>query len=525
MNYCLIKTAPLALLSFATATVPVAAQDLKIVMESRLSVLDPILSAAHQTRDHGYLIYDVLFALDAEQNIQPQMVETYEVSEDGRQYTFTLREGLLWHDGSPVTGADVVASIRRWGERDRMGMALMTIVDEMSTPDESTFVVSLTQASELILDAFAKPSGVPLFIMPEAVAQTPVTEAITDYRGSGPFEFVAEEFEPGARALYARNDDYVPRSEEPSWFAGGKIAKVERIERIEMTDPLTSLNALLNGEIDYLQTIPFDLIPLVPEGGPVQSQALDELGYQIGYRFNHLQAPFDNVLTRQAAIWAIGQEEILQTQFGSPDYYDICGAVFGCGLPYENDELAEMVVEANSERAGELLDQSGYDGETVLILHVTDSPTMSSIALVMAQQMREAGFNVELQAMDFMTMLSRRANRGSVAEGGWSIFVTSWHNTEIEDPIRNLMIAAGGEESYAGWADVPELEALVGEFLVAPDQAERERLAREIQHLTYEEGVYAPAGSFARISGFGPNVSGVLAAPATIFWNVSVGED
>lgn len=511
----------------SVAVLPTAlhADELTIVMNSRLSVLDPILSASHQTRDHGFLIYDMLFGLDADQQIQPQMLEDYTVSDDGTIYTFNLREGLQWHDGTPVTAADAVASIRRWAERDRLGGALAALITDMTADDEDSFTVTLSEPTPLILDGFSKPSGVPLFIMPESVAATPASEAITDYTGSGPFIFVGEEFEPGARALYLKNENYVPRDEEPSWFAGGKIPGVDRIVRIEMGDPLTRVNALISGEIDFLQGVPIDLLPLIPEGGPVQLAALDELGYQLGYRLNHLQPPFNDRLARQAALYAIGQEDALRTQFGDPEHYTICGAAFGCGLPYESDMMADMVIESDIERARELLEESGYDGEPVLLFHVTDLTSMSSIPLVMGQQLSEAGFNVQLQSIDFMTMLSRRANRGPVAEGGWSIFVTSWHNTEIQDPIRNLMVAAGGEDDYAGWADVPELEAAVQEFLVAGSEDERVEIAAEIQRLTYEEGVFAPLGSFAGISAYGPAVRGVLPAPATLFWNITKEEN
>jgi peptide/nickel transport system substrate-binding protein len=500
------------------------ADELRIVMEQRLGNLDPIMSAAHQTRDHGYLVYDTLYALDSEQQIQPQMIESHEVSEDGATYTFTLRDGLTWHDGTPVTSADVIASIDRWGQRDRMGLALRGITETIEAVDEQTFTVTLSVPTSVILDAFAKPSGVPLFIMPERVAQTPFSEQITEYIGSGPFVFAADQYEPGVRAVYTRFEDYVPRDEPASQLAGGKVAKVDRIERIEMADALTALNALNGGEVDYVQTVLPDLMPLLSPD--VTTQNIDEFGYQIGYRFNHLQAPFDDRLVRQAAIWAIGQQEPLQAQFGSDEHYALCGAIFGCGLPYDSDAMVEMSLEADPDRARELLEEAGYQGEPIVLLHVTDSPAMSSIAPVLAQQLREAGFTVDLRAMDFMTMLSQRANQGPVSDGGWSIFITSWHNTEIQDPLRNYMIVAAGagEEGYAGWADVPQIVEQTQAFLTAPSDEDRARIAAEIQSIVYEEAIYAPLGTQARLTALAPGVEGALNAPANVFWNISKGE-
>lgn len=501
-----------------------SAQTLRVAMESRLSSLDPIVSASHQTRDHGYLIYDTLLALDADQKVQPQMAN-WSVSDDGKTYTFTLRDGLKWSDGTIVTSADAIASIERWSQRDRMGQALSTITAGIDAIDDKSFSVTLTEPTSLILDAFAKPSGVPLFIMPERVAKTPVSEAITDYTGSGPFKFVAEDFEPGAHAHYVRNEYYVPRDEPPSGLAGGKVAKVDEIERVEMSDPLTALNALTSGEIDYLQTIPYDLMPMVESDPDITRVKLDPLGYQIGYRFNALQPPFNDKLIRQAAMYAIGQKDALQTQFGNDEYYYTCGAAFGCGLPYENDAMSEMVVDSNIEKAKELLAESNYDGQTVLLFHVTDIPAMDSIPLVMAEQLREAGFKVELQSMDFMTMISRRASKAPVSEGGWSIFVTSWHNTEISDPLRSYMVSAAGEDGYAGWVEVPEVEQLRADFLAASSEQERQSIAREMQTQVYENGVFAPLGSYIRVTGLGKGVSGALPDIPNVFWNITKTEE
>lgn len=501
-----------------------SAQTLSVVMESRLSVLDPVISTSHQSRNHGYMIYDTLLALDAEGNIQPQMVDGWTVSDDGKVYTFTLREGLTWHDGAPVTAADCVASIERWAKIDRMGIALTPFITSIEAVDERTFTVSQSIASDLILTAFSKPAGVPLFIMPERIAQTPTNEPVSEYIGSGPFRFIAEAFEPGAKVVYEKFENYVPRSEPASGLAGGKVVHVDRVERIEMNDPLTSVNALINGEIDYLETVPFDLLPMVQSAEDVKVETVDPIGYQTSFRFNHLHPPFNNRLVRQAAVYAIGQEAPLQTQIGNPDYYSTCAAVFGCGLPLESDELSDMVIPSNIERAKELLAEAGYSGEKVVILQATDIPMIASMPLVMAQQLREAGFNVDVQAMDFMTLLSRRSNRGSVEEGGWSIFVTTWHNTEIADPIRSFTTTANGADAWAGWPDVPAVTEASKEYVAATDDATRKEIAAKIHRLALEEGVITPIGKITKPTGYRANVSGILQSPAPVFWNIAKGE-
>jgi len=503
----------------ALAWAPAQAETLTVVMASKLTVLDPVLTASHQTRNHAYMIYDTLLATDANNKVQPQMADKWEISADGKTYTFTLRDGLKWHDGTPVKAEDCVASIQRWAQSDKTGRQLMPLVTSMDVVDDKTFKIVLKEPAD-VLSALGKPSGLPSFMMPKRVAQTPVAQAITDYTGSGPFKFVQKEFQPGVKTVYEKNTDYVPRKEAPSWTAGGKVVNVDRVEWVAMADPMTTVNALLGGEVDYIETVPFDLVPMVKSSPDLTLRVLDKMGYQPMYRFNQLNAPFDNKLVRQAAMYAVGQDDILKAQVGDPEFFKTCGAVFGCGLPYSSDTRADMIVPSNIDKAKALLKEAKYDGTPVVVLHATDIAMASAIPVVMAQQLRQAGFNVQLQAMDFMTMLSRRANRDVPAKGGWSIFVTTWHVSEIMDPLRNYGVSANGEKAWFGWPTVPKVEALRDQFLVAATEPERKQIAEQLQDVMLDEGVAITLGQIETAAAYSKQLSGVLESPAPVFWNI-----
>jgi peptide/nickel transport system substrate-binding protein len=174
----------------------VAADDrqlLRAVMHSDLKILDPGWTAAYITRNHGYLIYDTLFALDENLEVRPQMVDTWRVSADGLSYDFTLRNGLAFHDGAPVAADDVIASLRRWGQKDPMGQRLMSVVGEMRTGGSDSFTLVLKEPYGLVLESLARPSFYVPFIMPKRVAETPASEQIDDHTGSGPFIFGKDE--------------------------------------------------------------------------------------------------------------------------------------------------------------------------------------------------------------------------------------------------------------------------------------------------------------------------------------------
>ena len=268
------------LLALAAALAPAAqgqAQTVTAVMQSGLRVLDPVMTTAFMTRDHGYMIYDTLLGTDEHFKVQPQMASWTE-SEDRKTYVFTLRDGLKWHDGAPVTSEDCIASIKRWADADATGQVLMTLIDRIEAVDAKQFRVVLKQPTSLLLEGLAKLSSRPLFMMPKRIADTPSAQPITEFIGSGPFKFVASEFKPGLKVVYEKNKDYVPRAEPPSWTAGGKVVKVERVEWVAMPDQMTAVSALQNGEVDFMQQVPFDLLPMVEGQDNLQVRVLDKLG-------------------------------------------------------------------------------------------------------------------------------------------------------------------------------------------------------------------------------------------------------
>lgn len=249
-----IRTRELALAAAISlcATVPAAHAEsvIRYVGLSKLDMIDPIWTTNYGVRDHGYLVYDTLFAQDADGNVQPQMIGSWEVSEDQLMYRFTLREGLKFHDGADVTSADVIASLDRWMQKDTFGVEIKNRLEAMSPGDDRTFTIALTEPFGLIIEALGKTASNVPFIMPARIAASSQDEQISDPVGSGPFMFDTEAWEPGVRAIYTRFEDYVPRDEPPSALAGGKVAKVDRIERIFFPDDITAVNALVAGEID-----------------------------------------------------------------------------------------------------------------------------------------------------------------------------------------------------------------------------------------------------------------------------------
>ena len=503
-----------------------AGKTITAVMHSDLRIIDPIFTTAYISRDHGYMVYDTLLATDSSFKITPQMAD-WKVSDDKLTYTFTLHDGLKWHDGAPVTAEDCVASLRRWAKADGMGQKLMDFTASLEASDAKTITLKLKEPYGLVLESIAKPSSLVPFMMPKRLAETPHTQQIKEQVGSGPFKFVQAEFQPGVKAVYEKNREYVPRKEAPSWTAGGKVVKVDRVEWITMADAQTAVNALQSGDIDFMETTPFDLVGVLAANKDLTVKVLSELGFQTVGRMNFLYPPFDNVKVRRAAFLAMNQKNVLDALVGNARQYRICGAVFICDTPLATDVGSETLVKGNGMAAAKkLLAESGYDGTPVVVLAPGDVVTLKAQPIVAAQLLREAGFKVDVQAADWQTVVSRRASQKPPKEGGWNMFFTNLTAADVLNPVSLLQINGKGTKGgWFGWPENARIEALRDAFARASSAEEQKKIAVDIQTEVYDQVIYIPLGQYLVTASWRKSLTGVLDGPATpVFWNVDKSE-
>ena len=289
----LIGTGAAALLARPALVRAESATTLKFVPYADLVLLDPAVSA-FVTRNHVLMVFDTLFGVDEAGAVQPQMLAGSVTDPDGLAWTLTLREGLRFHDGTPVLARDAVASIKRWWVQDAFGQALALATDEVSAPDDKTIRFRLKRRFGLLPDALAHPTNTVAAIMPERLANTPATTRLTEMVGSGPFRYVAAERVPGARNVYARFEGYVPRQGTASFTAGPRVAHFDRVEWVTTPDPGTQVAALRNGEVDFVEQPLMDLVPSLRADRNVKVEVVETKGL-IGFlRFNQLFPPFDH---------------------------------------------------------------------------------------------------------------------------------------------------------------------------------------------------------------------------------------
>jgi peptide/nickel transport system substrate-binding protein len=508
-------------LSPASAQTP---KTLKVTMHADVRTLDPFWTTQTIAGIHGMMVYDTLFSSDADLKPQPQMVDTWTVSDDRKAYTFTLRDGLKFHDGSPVTAKDVVASMQRWGKRDGAGKQLFGYTASLEAKDAKTFVWALKEPYGLLIDTLAKTGTSIPFVMREKEAMVDPFKQIEEVVGSGPFKFKRDEWVPGSKTVYVKNTDYVPRKEPASGHAGGKVVKVDRVEFIWLSDPQTAQSALVAGEIDYLENPAPDFLPIL-EGTPgIKLETHPAMGTMGILQLNHLHPPFNNVKARQAMLHLINPADFLNSIAADKKLQTLCYSFFGCGVEMETDAGAEAFkAPKDYKKAEALFKEAGYNGEPITILHATDHQYINPANLVMIQQLRKASFlKLDVQAMDWGSVVSRRAKKEPPAQGGWNIFITGTTVLTSSSPITHTSIGMGCDKAWFGWPCDQKFEDLRKQWAFASDIDTRKKLAVELSKRAYEQVPYI---SFAQwrnpVAYRGDKISGVLSVPSVPpMWNI-----
>src|SRR5262249_47146432 len=406
-----------------------AARTLRLVPHADLANFDPVWSNVYIARNAGLLVWDMLYGIDNTLTPRRQMVEAEEVSADGLTWTFRLRTGLKFHDGEPVRASDAVASINRWAAREPMGQMIKAIENELVAIDDRTFRWALRKPYPKMLLALGKTAAPCCFVMPARIAATDPFRQIGEYVGSGPMRFVRNEWVPGAKAVFEKFPDYVARQEPASWLAGGKNIVLERVEWITIPDPATAAVALQNGEVDWLELVLPDLLPVLRKNRNLVTEINDPLGVVGALVMNHLHPPFNDVRARRAILMALSQEGYMRAYVGDEDrlWKPIAG-YFPPGTPLYTEEGGDILKgPSKMDAAKRLLVESGYAGEPVTLMAAQDLPHYKAWGEVTVDLLRRLDMNVDLAAVDFGTMIARRTQKSPPRQGGWNMFITGYY--------------------------------------------------------------------------------------------------
>lgn len=504
---------------------PSAARTIKAVLHADLRVFDPIWTSAQITSYHGGMIYDTLLGKDDNFDPQPQMVSRWNASDDNKTYTFELRDGLRFSDGSAVTSRDCVASIRRWAARDAGGLHMLARLADTPVKDEKTFQVVMNEPYPLIPEWLSKSQANVCFIMKEKAALTDPMQQVTSMVGSGPFLFNQDATVQGQRYIYDKNPNYNPRSEPASGTAGGKVVLVDRVVYENISDDATAVAAIRAGEVDFVEFPNVDLLDQISDDPAIKLETMSKLGNLGQIRLNHLHPPFDNIKARQAMLHLVHPTDIMKATLGDPKYYRGCSSLFGMGNVMENDVNTDWFKQGqNMPRARQLVKESGYDGRPIVILQATNLAYNDNAARLVAQWMRDAGFNVTLAASDWGSILTRRTSMAPPSQGGWNIFFTFGSVRAFDNPISvSSFPTSGVKGGWYGWPNDPVQEALRDKWGKAATLEDRKQVAREMQQNAWDFVPFLYFGQWTQPAAARKLTGLIYNTDQMIFWNLKKG--
>jgi peptide/nickel transport system substrate-binding protein len=499
-----------------------AAKPLRVVPDADIVMLDPVAGTTSiQTRDHAFMVFDTLYGQDNAFRARPQMVAGHVTENDGKTWKLTLRDGLMFHDGTKVLARDAGASVVRWGKRDSFGQALMARVDEISAPDDRTIQFRLKTPFPLLPDALAHFSPSMCAIMPARLAETDAFKPVTEMTGSGPFRFKADERVSGSRIVYEKFAGYVPRDESAECTAGGKLVHIERVEWHILPDPSTIANALITGEVDWWMVISADLLPLLRKSRNLAFPLLNPSGAIATMRFNQLHPPFDNPAIRRAILHAVRQSDYMTAILGEDraNWRDDVG-YFCPDTPMANRAgIQNPGSPFDLGAARKELDAAGYRGERVVLLMPTDIPRFKTLAEVTADLMQKLGMNIDSPSMDLATLSQRRVKQEPVDRGGWSVFCTTFGGVDQLNPGVHAYLRGNGRGGNVGWPASTRIEELRDAWFAASDLTAQKKAAEQLQLQAFQDVPYVPLGQWRLPTAHRNDLQGMLTG-LPLFWNI-----
>lgn len=481
-----------------------------VALSSQPPTLDQPISTASVTRDIGRLIFETLVSTDYDYQAVPQLAEEIEVSEDGKVYTFHLREGVMFHNNKEMVAEDVVASMNRWLEKSSITGNIFDGAT-WTAEDDYKVVLELKQPSALTLDTLAS-SKQSAAIMPKEIVEAAPDEGVEEYIGTGPFQF--EEWRQDQYIHLKKFADYQSAEGEADGLIGKKEVLFEDLYFHIVQDTTTRLAGLQTGEYDFAYGLSFDYYEELLENPDLQAVISPSANDLIA--FNTVEGVASDFKIREAINTALDSEEIMLAAFHNPDLYWLDSGYMDVALTnWASTAGSEYYNQNDPEKAQEILEEAGYNGEEVRILTTRDYDHLYNIGVVVQEQLKNIGMNASLEIYDWPTALEMQSN----ATNEWDIFVSS--SQTVSTPSQLVVLSptwgAGFEDS--------KVTDLMSEIETATTLEEAQELWDELQLYAWEELLpVVQLGGNNRFDAARSNVEGMTAFSGPIFWNVSVTE-
>ena len=496
----------LALVSPVAAEEPRAGGVFRAAMIGEPPTLDLHTTTAVIVQQITWHIYETLYTYDKQYNAVPMLVESHTTADGGRTYLFKLRRGVKFHNGKEMTSADVVASLKRWGRLATPGKAVWRNVEGVEARDAHTVAMLLKEPSGALLAALARPNN-GAAIYPKEIVEAAGDQPVKEYIGTGPYRFV--EHKPDRHVRVARFKDYVARADAPNGPGGKRTAYLDEILFMPVPDVTVRLAGVETGEYDFAQQIKQDQYDRVKATKGVEALVLKPSGWSTAV-LNHKQGLMTDRKLRQAFQAALDMEPIMAAGFGHKDFYRLDGSLMYPEQPQWHSKVAtELYNQKNKAKAQKLLKEAGYTGQPVRWVTTKEYEWMYRNALVAKQQLEEAGFKIDLQVVDWATLVQRR-NKPEL----FDVFSTGF--TFGPEPALATSVQCG----WPGWWCQEDKERAMEALARETDQKKRKVHWERVQQIFHEDVGRIKFGDYFSLDVVRKDVKNFPAAPWTAFWNV-----
>ncbi|RYC30384.1 ABC transporter substrate-binding protein [Lichenibacterium minor] len=500
----LVGAATLAAAGRAWAQAP-AGGVLQVATIGEPGTLDPTVATSDLVSIITQHVFETLFCFDDAWQVRPLLADGLPtVSPDARRYAVRLRSGVRFHDGTPMTSDDAVASLERWLKLSPRGKQAAPSIAGIAADGPLGLTITLSRPYAPLLALLAMNNGAAA-ILPKAVASA---AAMGDPVGTGPYRFV--EHKPDQYIRLARFDGYASPPGTPSGYAGERRAIVGEIRFVPVPNPTTRVDGMLSGQYQFADSLAPEMLPRFEGQAAVAPITVKPFGFPLMI-FNERAGPMTDPTVRRAAQAALSCSDMLAAGFGDPAFFDAQGSLYPKGTPY-HDEAGVTAYNLNDPaKAGDLLKQAGYKKQPIRIMTSQQYDFLYKMSLVAQQNLQDAGFEVDLQVLDWATLLSRRGD-----EKSWDAFFT--YHTFVPEPSLITVL----NPSYPGWWDTPAKHAALDAFNGETDPAKRVADWKTIQALFYAEAPSIKVGDFYNLAARSTRVTGYTTVPWPFFWNVGL---
>lgn len=502
-------------LPFSRLTFPAAAQEelteggvLKIaIVGEPPAVLDSQFSTATVTNNLSQQVFEGLFTFDAAFNPQPMLVEDYEMSDDGLTYTFKLRSGIQFHDGSEMVAEDVVASLNRWGEINGRGKLVYGRMASIEATDPQTVTMTFNEPTGVLLSFLARAEA---FVMPAAIAEAAGTDQLGEdqFIGTGPFRFVEHQVDQYLKV--ARFDDYTPRDEEPDGMSGRRIAYVDEIDFIPVPDESVRANGVIAGEYHFGDPLPPDFYDMI-ESDPSLTSIVVKPYYWYAPVFNKQQGLFTDQNMRKAVQLAFSQSEALKAGFGRDELIRADPSVCGEETAWYSTAGADAYDQPDPEQAQALLQEAGYNGETIRWITTHEYAYNFKIADFVKQQLEGIGMTVELVVSDWATVVQNRSDPEA-----YEIFLTGF--SQYAHPATQPF----NDAAWPGFWESEAKDQAISDMMAASDDESLQSAIDAYTETLWEEMPLVKVGDNFVLRAHRNEMKGFDNFPDWFFWNVGL---